>query len=77
MIQDNSCNLCGNVETLDHLLFDCRKLKNILLEVLHWLNIEHQPQNWNQELKWIIHVSKSKHWRGKILKIAFREIVYE
>ncbi|GAU14582.1 hypothetical protein TSUD_96460 [Trifolium subterraneum] len=54
-----------------------RETKGIWKKVLEWIQIDHNPLGWRQELKWIIRKTKGKGGRAKILKLAFSESVYE
>ncbi|GAU38712.1 hypothetical protein TSUD_396400 [Trifolium subterraneum] len=54
-----------------------RETKGIWKKVLEWIQIDHNPPGWHQELEWIIRKTKGKGGRAKILKLAFSECVYE
>lgn len=41
---------CGEVESLDHLLFKCVGVKTIWDSILNWLNVMHNPQEWKVEI---------------------------
>ncbi|XP_058770039.1 uncharacterized protein LOC131643749 [Vicia villosa] len=77
ILTNEDSNFCENVETLQHLFFDCRVTKNIWRNVLKWMNMDHNPQGWAQELKWLIENSKNKSWKAKILKVVVAETSYE
>src|SRR4051812_41628256 len=51
-------------------------MSNIWKQVLRWINVEHDPQGWEQELEWMIHSSKNKSRRTRLLKTSFLETVY-
>ncbi|KAL5190422.1 putative ribonuclease H protein [Glycine soja] len=78
MIQCSLCSLCKEQdEDLDHLMFSCRVTKAIWLEVLKWMDIDHTPQMWRDEVRWVMQYTKGKGWKRGILKLAFSEVVYE
>ncbi|XP_058775782.1 uncharacterized protein LOC131650057 [Vicia villosa] len=77
ILTNEECTFCDNVETLQHLFFDCRVTKNIWRNILKWLNMDHNPQGWAQELNWVIENSKNKSWKAKILKVVVAETSYE
>ncbi|KAH1253271.1 putative ribonuclease H protein [Glycine max] len=77
MIQCSLCSLCKEQdEDLDHLMFSCRVTKAIWLEVLKWMDIDHTPQMWRDEVRWVMQYTKGKGWKRGILKLAFSEVVY-
>lgn len=70
LLDNNMCCFCSNVETIDNLFFDCIKLKTIWKRVLAWIQVNHDPKDWLDEMKWITMHSKGKGWRVVILKLA-------
>ncbi|KAL5194445.1 putative ribonuclease H protein [Glycine soja] len=52
-------------EDLDHLMFSCRVTKAIWLEVLKWMDIDHTPQMWRDEVRWLCNIQKEKDGKGK------------
>ncbi|XP_058762042.1 uncharacterized protein LOC131635435 [Vicia villosa] len=60
ILDNENCVLCAGTESLYHLLFDCNKTRDIWKEVLQWMQVDHNPQRWEHELSWIIHMSKNK-----------------
>ena len=77
LIQCSLCSLCKEQdEDLDHLMFSCRVTKAIWLEVLKWMDIDHTPQMWRDEVRWVMQYTKGKGWKREILKLAFSEVVY-
>ncbi|XP_058774247.1 uncharacterized protein LOC131648512 [Vicia villosa] len=76
-ILDNAnCVLCVGAEDLNHLFFDCRINCDIWKEVLSWMQVNHMPKRWDQELDWMVHKSKCKSWKTKLIKTAFAETIY-
>ncbi|XP_058752774.1 uncharacterized protein LOC131625952 [Vicia villosa] len=71
------CCFCNATETLTHLMFECVKTRVIWKYVLDWLQINHTPRGWNEEMRWMLDRSKGKGSKLAILKCAFTEIVYE
>ncbi|XP_058766374.1 uncharacterized protein LOC131639972 [Vicia villosa] len=76
-IQDNVCSMCRqDVETKEHVFFECRFPRSIWCTILDWISIKHTPLIWIDELRWVIDNSNKKGWRAKNLKLAFAEVVY-
>ena len=44
---------------------------------MRWLQIQHNPGSWSNEIRWILRHSKGKNWRHRLIKVAFLETVYE
>lgn len=70
------CAFCREVETLQHLMFECVATKNIWREVMAWMQIQRVPEQWHRELEWIAVKTKGKGWRAKMFRIAIIESVY-
>ncbi|GAU47651.1 hypothetical protein TSUD_27760 [Trifolium subterraneum] len=51
--------------------------KGVWRKILEWIQIDHNPLGWRQEVEWIFQQSKGKGGHAKILKLAFTESVYE
>src|SRR4051812_7319374 len=51
---------------------------SIWKQVLKWLNVDHQPKSWHEEILWALqYVSCSrKGWRASLMKIALAEVIY-
>ncbi|XP_058763890.1 uncharacterized protein LOC131637316 [Vicia villosa] len=77
LIDHNKCSFCDAVETQQHLLFDCSLMKNAWKKVLNWINIQHEPLNWDRELEWIVLNCRGKSKRAAMLKLAITECIYE
>jgi hypothetical protein len=73
---DLRCCFCNREESINHLFFGCTELKIIWQRVLSWLQIDHVPMEWNNELKWITRLSKGKGWKARLLKSAAAETIY-
>ncbi|XP_058782985.1 uncharacterized protein LOC131657628 [Vicia villosa] len=54
IIRDTQCCFCSKIETLDHLFYSCSVMKLIWSDILNWINVDHVPLEWNQELSWLI-----------------------
>lgn len=76
MLTEEKCVFCCETETQNHLLFECAVMKDIWCGVLQWINVIHEPQKWDNEIKLMIQMSKKNSWRSKLLRIAFAETVY-
>ncbi|CAL5194246.1 unnamed protein product [Lathyrus oleraceus] len=50
LIDTNTCYLCSHEETLDHLFYGCRESKAIWLKILEWIQVDHVPKEWWEEL---------------------------
>src|ERR1043165_3518279 len=57
-------------------MFECVDMYTVWKRVLQWLQMEHEPKGWAQELEWIQRNSKGKGRRCVFLKTAFAETVY-
>jgi hypothetical protein len=77
LIDNICCCFCTADETQQHLMFCCNETKEIWRKVLNWIQVDHTPLGWSQEVDWIIHHTKGKGARAEILKLAFIESVYE
>lgn len=76
IIDNVRCYFCVNLETQNHLLFECLDIQKIWLQVLSWLKIQHKPSNWQEELQWVVNKFKGKGRHAQVLKCAFTESVY-
>lgn len=66
-----ACCFCKEKESLNHLFFKCREMKTVWKNILEWLQINHIPDIWSEELKWITDKSKSKGSKGSILNVPW------
>ena len=76
MLGDKICCFCEGPESHDHLFFGCSVLGDVWKQVLEWIQVKHHPQEWNEELKWIIRHGKGKGHKASILKLEVTETVY-
>ncbi|XP_058751794.1 uncharacterized protein LOC131624890 [Vicia villosa] len=76
MVDYTTCCFCLQEETMEHLLFECLETKTIWKQVLLWLNCQHEPLTWNQEMMWLIQNCRGKSIRSDMLKLAIAETVY-
>ncbi|XP_058724206.1 uncharacterized protein LOC131595758 [Vicia villosa] len=76
MLNSSFYFFCPNIGTIDHLFYECTKLKSIWIDVLDWLHFSHVPKNWKEELVWILEQSKGKGWKASLLKLAATETIY-
>jgi hypothetical protein len=44
---------------------------------MDWIQVDHNPLGWCQELDWIMQNTRGKGCYAKILKLAFSESVYD
>lgn len=77
LIDTSMCCFCTQIETLEHLMFECHATRIIWQQVLGWLRIQHVPDKWSNELQWVLLNCKGKSWRRQLLKVAFLETIYE
>ncbi|CAI8599460.1 unnamed protein product [Vicia faba] len=77
LINEAKCNWCAEVETQHHLFFNCHVLREIWAKVLKWIDVDHNPLDWNKEVNWIIKEGGKKKANYRILKTAFTEALYE
>ncbi|XP_058726610.1 uncharacterized protein LOC131597970 [Vicia villosa] len=77
MIDDSVCSTCRKAyESREHCFFECESNAEIWQKVLNWMNYNHQPLKWQEELKWVLNASSKKGTKAKLLKMAFTEAVY-
>ncbi|XP_058770899.1 uncharacterized protein LOC131644417 [Vicia villosa] len=76
IVTDGLCLFCGEVETCDHLFFDCRDTSSFWQQVLTWSQDTHTPQAWKDELQWLTTHAKGKSNRAKLLRICIAEVLY-
>lgn len=69
-------NVCGVNKLKQHLFFECGCTRDIWLQVLNWLKVVHTPSVLDNELQWILRMSKGKGMACRMLKLAFTETVY-
>lgn len=72
----NNCVFCPDIETMDHLLFQCKEMNKIWKFVFSRLQIDHDLGNWQQEISWMTQTNKGRHWKARMLRDAFAEVVY-
>lgn len=77
LLDSATCCFCPDMETREHLLFYCGETKRIWKGVLQWIGVQHDPGSWTNEIGWVLRQSKGKHWRKRLLKLAFIETIYE
>lgn len=54
-IHDNLCSMCGKSdENMNHIFFTCPNTSKICKDILTWLDINHTPGMWKDEINWII-----------------------
>ncbi|XP_058733950.1 uncharacterized protein LOC131605632 [Vicia villosa] len=75
-MQSDTCSFCTNAETASHLFFDCLELKKIWSAILGWIQIQHTPGKWEEELPWALSICKGEGWKAKLVKLALTETVY-
>ncbi|XP_058780984.1 uncharacterized protein LOC131655065 [Vicia villosa] len=76
LIQDRKCSLCDEYEDIDHLFFKCTKLKQVWMNILPWIQVDHVPLPWDRELQWLQTYCKEKGKRVWTMKVAIAETVY-
>lgn len=77
MITDDVCVLCGQSETLQHLMSACVLTRGIWCQVLQWLKCAHARLPWSQELQWIIKAACGNSWHCKLIRAAVAETIYD
>ncbi|XP_058775295.1 uncharacterized protein LOC131649554 [Vicia villosa] len=77
MVDKKECNFCAKEETVQHLFFECDKLKTIWRNILKWIQVVHEPGGWESEIKWLIPYCKGKGKKSDIMKLAIAETVYK
>ncbi|XP_058776993.1 uncharacterized protein LOC131651345 [Vicia villosa] len=77
LLQEDQCSLYNEAaEDINHLLFSCMITHAIWKSVLEWLELEHVPLQWKEEITWIERHTKGKGFIHSTLKIAIAETVY-
>src|SRR3954470_17293875 len=77
LLQAEQCCLCNDAtEDLNHLLIECRITSVIWKGILQWLDINHTPTIWQEEIKWIVSQTRGKGFSHDMLKISIAEAVY-
>ncbi|CAK8575857.1 unnamed protein product [Lathyrus sativus] len=77
MIDNINCCFCTGEESLNHLFFECLTMRNIWMEVLDWIQLQHIPGDWNQELIWLTQQCKGKGRNVAMIKLSITETAYE
>lgn len=74
LIKESICSLYHDEEeTLAHLFFDCRNIKPVWTQILQWLNVDHQPKAWHEEIDWVVKYVSRKGCKSSLMQIAFIE----
>lgn len=68
------CNI--EEESHNHLFFKCSKTVTIWKGMLNWLGTDHRPQQWEEELGWLVTTTTWKGWRATLLKMCIAETIY-
>lgn len=76
LINDLSCCFCQQVETLQHMFFDCEFTMKIWHVMLCWNVYTRNPEPWSSEKIWLIQENSKKRWRREILRMNLTEVVY-
>lgn len=77
VISDSMCSFCHTEEeSIAHLFFACRYTYEIWKQVLEWINVNHMPKPWNEELNWIMKYAAKKEWKARLMKLTFTETLY-
>lgn len=71
-----SC-FCKNIETKEHLFFECPSVLPIWIIVLKWMKVHHNPGGWDQKVGWITNICKQKGWKKKIVQCSFTETIHK
>ncbi|XP_021866924.1 uncharacterized protein [Spinacia oleracea] len=74
---DGGCVSCQTqVETLEHLFFECAFSKRVWSSVLSKIGVDRTIQTWQGEVDWAAKKSRGTKPRDKICNMAFVETVY-
>ncbi|XP_058759817.1 uncharacterized protein LOC131633123 [Vicia villosa] len=71
-----SCVFCTELESIDHLFFNCRSTQEVWNKILMWIGYTHVGQEWNIEKNWIVQELRKRGWKRQLLKIALAETTY-
>lgn len=77
MTANMECCFCSGIELINHLFFECLTTRKIWIEILEWIQIQHNPEDWLKEMKWITHQTKGKSGKAVILKMAVTQTLHE
>lgn len=77
MIDNVDSCFCFDMESLNHLFFDCVITRKIWLEALRWIQIRHIPRKWHNEMNWILQHTRGKSAKATVLKMTITETIYE
>ncbi|GAV89207.1 zf-RVT domain-containing protein, partial [Cephalotus follicularis] len=67
---------CGELESTDHLFFQCSFSANVWLDVLRLCNISRPILPWANEVLWMSAHAKGNQFHHRIRKLAFAATVY-
>lgn len=76
MLTQSTCSFCQLEETHDHIFFECEETKKIWKVVLNWIQIDHDPTSWQEEVTWLVNKTKGKGRNVAITGLAIIETIY-
>ncbi|XP_058768187.1 uncharacterized protein LOC131641910 [Vicia villosa] len=76
LLAHSECSFCPYEETHEHLFFECEETKKIWKAVLLWIQIDHEPCSWRDEMHWLVNKTKGKGKLAALIRLAIAETVY-
>lgn len=74
---DRICSFCDQLESCNHLFFECCETRSTWTQVPKWLKVNHTPLSWESELIWVSQQVNSKSCRSKLLNMVAAKTTYE
>lgn len=74
VIDNNKCNFCSHVKTIDHIFFTCSSLRVIGKKVFDWIQINHSRLNGVRNSNGLLEITKTKV--EKFIRSASIETIY-
>ncbi|GAV92910.1 zf-RVT domain-containing protein, partial [Cephalotus follicularis] len=77
VVQDAACVFhCGEIESLQHLFFQCPYSANVWRDILSMCNVVRPILSWSLEVQWMLAHAKGKEFHHTIRKLAFAATIY-
>ncbi|XP_019242144.1 PREDICTED: uncharacterized protein LOC109222223 [Nicotiana attenuata] len=74
---DTTCSLCQReIETVQHLFFECELTATIWQQLLKWQGIQRTKLGWKEELAWIERRAKGRSGGAELCRMSLAAAVY-
>ncbi|XP_019228711.1 PREDICTED: uncharacterized protein LOC109209820 [Nicotiana attenuata] len=71
------CALCEKeMESHNHIFFTCSFSENVWSRILKWMNINHEPKSWDEEIKWATEQMKGNGTKTILYRLGMTGAVY-